>query len=82
MTHIDEVSDREIDRLYREATVRLEEHAGCLLHAADAGCGQCLFCYSCGVRLAALDVVAYLAKLGAVGHLRYRVQRPPVLVAY
>lgn len=83
MMRTDEISDAEVDRVYVEATERLNAHAEHLLLGPDAGCGKCLFCHSCGVRLAAFEVVGLLSTSGVLPQGRYRqYQGPPVLIPY
>lgn len=70
MTAIDDMTDAEVDALYEECADRLREHVEHKL-GRDPGCGQCLYCHSCGERVCSLRVFIYLVDHGLVRHRRF-----------
>lgn len=65
-----DLTDAEVDALFDAAAERLREHAEHKL-GQDQGCGQCLYCHTCQVRVCSYDVFVYLVDSGTVRHRRF-----------
>jgi ferredoxin len=56
--------------LVEEARERLQEHVEHKL-GFDPGCGQCMYCHTCGVRICSGDLFVWLVDQGVVRHARF-----------